>query len=79
MSNVEKRIRKYFSDNEGNTLEIMDEQPHQNKNLLSTIRVASNLYKCVLPPSAYEKVHSTFTTMPGTTKSNLKRGVNNNS
>lgn len=79
MSNVEKRIRKYFSDNDGNTLDIMEEQPNYNKNLLSTIKVASNLYKCVLPPSAYEKVHSNFTTMPGTTKGILKRGESNNS
>lgn len=72
MSNVEKRIRKYFTDTEGNTLDIMEEQPSQNKNLLSTIRINSDLYKCVLPPSAYDKTNSKFTTMPGTSKGVLK-------
>jgi len=50
MSNVEKRIRKYFSDAEGNELDATEDQINLNKNLLQTIRATSNLYKTKLPP-----------------------------
>lgn len=63
---VEKRYKKYFCDQEGNPLPIMqlnDSVHMSNQDMLKTIKLRKNVFKLSLPRPAYTQLDN-YQTMP---------------
>lgn len=53
MTIVQKRMRKYFSDQDGKLLDIMRDSQKPMDDLFATIKPRANLFKIVLPDEKY--------------------------
>lgn len=60
MEIVKKRIRKYFSDKDGNLMEFMKERRDMKEEMLETITLQKNLFKITMPESTYTEYKITY-------------------